>query len=59
MTALQRGAALRLRRGDKTKCGWTLLAIVPAEPWPWVLAERGNTIGRWSPRGFLVAMDTK
>lgn len=51
--ALQRGAALRLQKGDRTLCGWTLIAVVPCDPWPWCLVERGNALGRLSPRMFL------
>lgn len=51
--AIQRGAAMCLRKGDKTHSGWSVVAVVPSFPWPWVLLERGNALGRSSPHAVL------
>jgi hypothetical protein len=58
MRNIQRGAALRLRKGDDCG-GWTLVAIINVEPWPWVLLERGNALGRMSPQMALTAREDR
>jgi hypothetical protein len=51
-------AVRQLRKGDKTRCGWTLIEVYefPRDAWPWCLIGRGKARGRVSPRQFLRAI---